>query len=55
MVGFSWFFGGMMVLLTITGLAMMETGCAKSKNAGSVMMEAIIAVTIAIPCFLRGR
>ncbi len=52
MVGFSWFFGGMMVLLTITGLAMMETGCAKSKNAGSVMMEAIIAVTIAIPCFL---
>lgn len=52
MVGFSWFFGGMMVLLTITGLAMMETGCARSKNAGSTMMEAIIAVTIAIPCFM---
>lgn len=52
MVGFSWFFGGMMVLLAIAGLAMMETGCARSKNAGSIMMEAIIAVTVAIPCFL---
>lgn len=52
MVGFSWFFGGMMVLLAITGLAMMETGCARSKNAGSIMMEAMIAVAVAIPCFL---
>ncbi len=52
MVGFSWFFGGMMVLLAITGISMMESGCARAKNAASIMMEAIIAITVAIPCFL---
>ena len=52
MVGFSLFFGGIVALLAIAGLSMMEAGCSKSKNAGSIMMQAIMAVTVAIPCFL---
>lgn len=52
MVGFSWFFGGMMSLLCIAGLTMMESGFSRSKNAGSIMIEAIIGVTISIPCFM---
>lgn len=52
MVGFSWVFGSMMVIICIVGLAMMESGYSRAKNASSVLMNAMIGICVAIPSFM---